>query len=449
MLKNFLLVLLVTFILIQTASAQIVKFEMTPQTLLPNDIADCKLTFTAQQTTYVSGITIFHPAEIQVTPSSISGVGWLSVGQSYEFPFTIKAKESGIYTLTIYINTFNGTIKQSLTIRVVNRMPDVVLDKTILTLNEVNTIHFTITSPVNVENVVVIPLFNANPKIIYVQDGKGSFKFEPKKPQPLKFKICFYNGRNYHEVVRTVNVSYIQSKGVLINVTSKYPVTLIGDVVPVNVEVTNLREDTIYSVNVTALNGISSKNYVKIPTIKSEETAKVSFDLCFRNSGIKNVKIEVSYEDEFNNLYREEKVLTIRVLNETALQFSGIDVKTDLEGLTITGDVSNNGRSKVYNIFVTALTANQVKTYYIDCLDPSDFDTFEFTFTNYSNKVTLKVKWTNEIGEVFETTKIINVSSREIQIKPVSGVDYVTVGTTLAVLIFVVLLIVLAWKRRK
>jgi len=151
-----------------------------------------------------------------VTPSSISGVGWLSVGQSYEFPFTIKAKESGIYTLTIYINTLNGTIKQSLTIRVVNRMLDVVLDKTILTLNEVNTIHFTITSPVNVENVVVIPLFNANPKIIYVQNGKDSFKFEPKKPQPLRFKICFYNGRNYHEVVRTVNVSYIQSKGILI-----------------------------------------------------------------------------------------------------------------------------------------------------------------------------------------------------------------------------------------
>lgn len=137
------------------------------------------------------------------------------------------------------------------------------------------------------------------------------------------------------------------------------------------------------------------------------------------------------------------------MLSETALQFSGIDVKTDLEGLTVTGDVSNNGRSKVYNIFVTALTANQVKTYYIDSIDSSDFDTFEFTFTNYSNKVTLKVKWTNEIGEVFETTKMVTIPSHEIQIESVSGVDYVTVGTTLTVLIFVVLLIVLAWKRRK
>ena len=446
--KKVIPILLLLFI-VQTASAQIVKVEITPQTLLPNDVADCKLTFTAQQTTYVSGITIFHPMEVQVNPSSFSGIGWLSAGSSYEFPFTIKAKESGIYTLTIYINTLNGTIKQSLTIRVVRDMPDIVLDKTVLTLNEVNTVQFTITSPLDVSNVIVEPLFNANPKVIYVQNGKGSFKFEPTKPQPLKFKICFYNGRNYHEVVRTVDVSYIQSKGVLINVTPEYPVALIGDVVPISVEVANLRKDTIYSVNVTVSNGISSKNNIKIPTIKPEETAKTSFDLCFRNSGIKRIKIEVSYEDEFNNVYREEKVVTIKVLNETALQFSGIDVKASLEGLTVTGDVSNNGRSKVYNIFVTALTADQVKTYYIDSLEPSDFDTFELTFTNYSNTITLKVKWTNEIGEVFEITKVISVPFHEIQVESASSVDYVAIGVTLAVLVFVVLLIVLAWKRRK
>jgi len=436
-------------ILIQTASAQIVKVEINPQILLPNDVADCKLTFTAQQNTYVSGITIFHPIEVQVNPSSFSGIGWLSAGQSYEFPFTIKAKESGVYTLTIYINTLNGTIKQSLTIRVIRDMPDIVLDKTVLTLNEVNTIQFTITSPIDIDNVVVEPLFNANPKVIYVQNGKGSFKFEPTKPQPLKFKICFYNGRNYHEVVRIINISYIKSKGVLINVTPKYPVALIGDVVPIDVEIANLREDTIYSVNVTLSNGIFSKNRVQIPMIKPEETAKARFDFCSRNSGIKEIVIEVSYQDEFNNPYREKRVVTIKVLNETTLQFSGIDVKSSFEGLTVSGDVSNNGRTKVYNIFVTASTSGQTKTYYIDSLEPSDFDTFEFTFTNYSNTITLKVKWTNEIGEVFETSKVVKVPPHEVQVESVSGIDYVAIGVTLIVFIFVVFLVVLAWKRRK
>jgi len=431
-------------LVVQTASAQVVKVEVSPQILLPNDVADCKLTFTAQENTYVSGITIFHPLEVQVNPSSFSGIGWLSAGQSYEFPFTIKAEKSGIYTLTIYVNTLNGTIKQSLTVRVINEMPEIVLDKTVLTLNEVNTIQFTITSPLSISNIVVEHLFNANPKIIYVQNGKGSFKFEPTRPQPLKFKICFYNGNNYHEVVKTVDVTYIESKGVLINVTPQYPIALIGDVVPINVEVANLRGDTIYSVNVTCN---VSKNKAQIPVIKPGEVAKTKFDFSSKDSGNKEILIEVSYRDELNNFYRERRVVTIKVLNETTLQFSGVEIKQSLEGLTVTGDVSNNGRTKVYNIFVTASTSGQTKTYYINSLDPSDFDTFEFTFTNYSNMITLNVKWTNEIGEVFETSKVFKVP--KVQVESAGSVDYVAIGVSLAVLILVAFLIVLAVKRRK
>ncbi|WP_457550863.1 hypothetical protein [Archaeoglobus sp.] len=448
MLRKILPILLVLF-LIQTASAQIVKFEMTPQTLLPNDIADCKLTFTAQQNTYISGITIFHPTEVDVSPDSFSGIGWLYAGQSYDFYFTIKAEKSGIYTLTICIDTLNGTIKQPLTIRVVNQMPDIILDKTVLTLNEVNDVLFTITSPIDVSNVVVKPLFNANPKVIYVQNGKGSFKFEPKKTQPLKFKICFYNGKNYHEVVRTVKVSYVQSKGVLINVTSKYPVALIGDVVPIDVEIANLRGDTIYNVNVTVFGGIFSKNNVQIPIVKPGESTKVSFDFCSRSGGLKKIEIKVQYEDEFNNLYEDAKFIEIKVLNETSLQFSGLEIKTSLGGLTVTGDVSNNGRTKVYNVFVVASTSKQTKTYYIDSLDPSDFDTFEFNFANYTGIVTLKVKWTNEIGEIFETTKVVKIPSQELHVKAVGGVNYLATAVSLAVLVFVIAIIVLSWKRRR
>ncbi len=430
-------------LVVQTTSAQVVKVEVSPQILLPNDVADCKLTFTAQENTYVSGITVFHPSEVQVNPSSISGVGWLSAGQSYEFPFTIKAEKSGIYTLTIYVNTLNGTIKQSLTVRVVNEMPEIVLDKTVLTLNEVNTIRFTITSPLSVSNVVVEPLFNANPKVIYVQNGEGSFKFEPTKPEPLKFKICFYNGNNYHEVVRTVDVTYIESKGVLINVTPRYHLALRGDVVPINVEVANLRGDTIYSVNVTCN---ISKNKAQIPVIKPGEVAKTEFDFSSNESGVKKILIEVSYRDELNNFYRERKVVTIKVLNETTLQLSGVEVKRSLEGVTITGDVSNNGRTKAYNVLVKATTSGVTKTYYMDSLDPSDFDTFEFTFANCSNTIIVSVKWTNEIGEVLETSKVFKVP--KVQVSK-SGQDLLSIGVSLAVLILVVTLIVLAWKRRR
>ncbi|ADB57746.1 COG1361 family protein [Archaeoglobus profundus] len=437
--------ILILLAIIQTASAQIVKIEITPQTLLPNDVADCKLTFTAQHDTYVSGITLISPTEVQVTPSSISGVGWISTGYTYEFPFTIKAKESGTYTLTAYVHTLNGTIKQSITIRVLDRMPEIVLDKTILTLNEVNTVHFTVISPLDIRNVVVQPLFKADPQIISVQSGKGSFKFEPTKPQSLKFKISFYNGKNYHEVVRTVNVSYMSSKGVVLNVTPKYHATTIGDVIPIDVEVANLRGDTIYSIEVTAN---FSKKQFQIPVLKSSEVARVKFDFYSETSGEKIIRVDVRYKDEFGNIHYEHKLLTIRVMNETALQFSGIEIERSLSGLTLTGEVCNVGKSEAYNIYVIANSNGVTKTYYIDSLEPSDFDTFEFTFKNHSRVIILELKWSNEVGEILETEEVVEIPMESFNVKTSSETDYVAIGVSVCVLVFVILLIVLAWRRK-
>ena len=136
----------------------------------------------------------------------------------------------------------------------------------------------------------------------------------------------------------------------------------------------------------------------------------------------------------------------IRVLNETALQFSGIDVKVDTTGLTVTGDVCNNGRSKAYNVYVAAESNGIVKTYYIDSLEPSDFDTFEFTFANYSNPIVLKVKWNNELGYSFEIEKVVEVPNQKFVEK---STDNTGIIVSLAVLAFVVILILLAWKKRR
>ena len=439
---TFALTALLFALLCSTASAQIVKIEMNPQILLPNDIADCKLILTPTQTTYVSGITFFTPTEIEVIPSSISGVGWLTSTTSYEFPFTIKAKKSGIYTITIYINTLNGTIKQSMVVVVENKMPEIVLDKTVLTLNEVNEIGFTIVSPLSISNVVVKPLFDANPKVIYVENNKGSFKYLPKNATPLKFKITFYNGRNYHEVIRTVQVQYIESKGVLVNVTPQYPITLIGDVLPINVQIANLRGDTIYSIKVKTS---AIPKTVEIPVIKPDESKTLKFDFCPNSGGVKEVKVEVEYRDEFNNKYTLTKTVKIRVSNETTVQFSGIDVKTEGE-ISLTGDVSNNGRTKVYNILITAIADGETKTYYIDSLEPSDFDSFEFTFTNAS-KIILKAQWNNEIGETFEKSVVVEVPAKKIVIQE-TQFNIIHLVISIVVFVFIVILIVVAWRKR-
>ena len=443
---RWILALVTLIFTVQISSAQVLKVEINPQTLLPNDIADCKLTITVPQSTRISGITIFSPPEIEVSPSSISNIGLLTPNTYYEFPFTIKAKESGIYTLTIYINTLNGTIKQYMVVRVESKLPEIVLDKTVLTLNEVNKVNFVISSPIKISNVIVEPLFDADPKVIYVGDLRGSFKFEPKKEEPLRFKISFYNGRNYHEIVRTVHVQYKRSKGVLINVTPKYSIALIGDVIPIDVNIANLRGDEIYSINISISGGIFSKKRVEIPIVKSGESVFTEFEFCSNSSGEKVIKVEVSYSDEFNNIYYAEKDVKIKILNETTVQLSGIELKPNLGGITLSGDVCNNGRSKIYNILVTAIANGQTKTYYIDTLDPSDFESFDFTFAN-ATSIALKVKWTNEIGETFEISKVVKAPL--IAKKNIYGTNYFPLLVSVLVLALVVAFVVVILKRRK
>ncbi len=431
----------VILLTIPLASAQVVKVEMNPQTLLPNDVADCKLIISLPQLTYISGISFYHPSALEIKPDSVSSIGWV---QSYVLPFTIKAEKSGIYTVNVIINTMNGSIKQTFVVRVESKMPEIVLDRTMFTLNEVNEVGFSISSPLQISNVIVIPMFDANPKVIYVRNGRGYFKFEPKKPEPLRFKIEFYNGKNYHEIVQTVKVEYRKSKGVLINATPEYPIALIGDVIGIDVRISNLRQDNIYSVKVNVSNGSFSVKSVEIPMIKAGETKVVKFKWCSRSAGIKNVTIEVTYLDEFNNKHSERKIVTIKVLNETTLQFSDIEIERSLNGLTITGDVCNNGRSKIYNILVSA----NGKTYYIDYLDPSDFDSFEITIPANVSKVQLKATWTNEIGEKFEKSFEVKVSNVETNVKKGGG-GILPLTISLITLVAILILVFIAWKKRR
>ena len=427
---------------IPLTSAQIVKVEMNPKTLLPNDIAECKIVFTPQEDTHVSGISIFPPSGIDVKPSSVSGVGKIRAGSSYVFPFTIKAKESGIYTLTAYINTLNGTLKQKIVVRVLDILPKIVLNRTVIYLNEVNKIGFSVSTPIEFDNIVVEPLFDANPKVIHV-NGKGEFEFEPLKEEPLKFKIKFYNGRNYHEIVQTVEVRYVQSRGVLINTSPRYPNTLIGDVNPIGIQITNLRTDTIYSVTVKADGGILSRDEIRIPLLKSEESYATEILFCSRKSGYHRINFTVCYSDALDYRHCEVRSVVINVFNESALEFSGLETEFGANGLTITGDVSNNGKSVAYSILISAITENLTKTYYIDRLDPSDFDSFEFSLPP-TKDVLLKLKWKNEIGESFENSKVVEIRPPKAEEQSAAP----SIVIPVVVLICVLVIVIFAWKRR-
>jgi len=441
------LILISIILFIQVCSAQIVRVEMSPSILLPDDIANCKLVIEVTKETYIEGITFYPPHGLEVKPSSVSGIGLLSPSTSYELHFTIKARESGIHILPIYIRTSNGTVKYYTVVRVEDEMPKVVLDKTTLILNEVNEVGFTISSPIKINNVIVKPLFNANPRIVFIENNRGSLKFEPTKPMKLRFELEFYNGQNHHRVLQEVEVNYIESKGVAINVSPSYSSALIGDVIPVDLEVVNLRGDDIYSVEIGIRVNVSdliSKEKISIPTLKSGGSKLVRFGFCSRDAGYKEIKIDVKYVDELNVEHTEQAVLKLRILNQTALQFSGIEVERRINGLTVVGDICNLGRTKAYNVMIAAIGDGVEKTYYIEYLDPSDFDSFEINLPSVEH-LKLIAKWNNELGEEFEIHKDVEIPKVKFEKSQSSSLPLLV---SILALVSVLILIVFILRRR-
>ncbi len=449
--KKLIIIALTLLALTVPASAQVIvsKIEMSPSILLPNDVADCKLTITAYTSTKINGIIFFTPSGIKIEPSSVSRIGLIPAGSSYELPFTLKAEKEGIHTVYIHIYTSNGTIIQVMNVRAEDMMPEIVIQPTTLTLNEVNNVSFYISTPLQISNVIVEPLFNADPRIIHVTNNKGSFSIYPVEPQKLSFKIKFYNGRNYHEVIQTIEPNYRGSKGVLVNLSLQYPTALLKDVIPINVELTNLRQDSIYTVKITAVSdfGNFSESRKEIPVIQSMESKSTVFLYSPSKAGINEITLRVTYLDKMNNEHTITKRIQINVLNEKPLSVSNIEVEKDLKGIRITGDISNNGRSLVYNVLLSMQLGDEVKTYYLGSIDPSDFDTFEFSFpVSNATQAVLNVYWSNKIGEKIEITQTIEVPVSTVQAEADAGwVVYVSAIAFVAVLAIVAI----AWRKSR
>ena len=443
------LILVITLIaLINVCSAQTIKVEINPRTLLPNDIADCKISIETTNAMYIKEIVFFPPHEVEVFPSSITGIGQLMPGSVYELPFTIKVKKSGIYTIPVYIRTLNETLKHYIVVRVESRMPEIVLNKTTLTLNEVNEIEFRVSSPIDISNVIVEPLFEANPSVIFVKDYKGSFKFEPRKPIKLKFKLKFYNGRNFHEIIQEINVSYVHSRGLIVNISSDYSLMRIGDVMTVSLEIINLRSDNIFSLTLNVSSNypydVISKNIIKIPIIRSGDKKIVKFKFCPKRAGKRTLTINLKYMDEFNIIHIKNININIKVINKTTLQFSSIEVERKIGAISITGDICNLGKTRVYNIMISAFSDNSEKTYFIEYLDPSDFDSFELSLPS-AKLIRLKAKWNNELGEEFEICKDIKIPETKPREESSNILPLIISIIALAV---VLMFVILTFKRR-
>ncbi len=424
------------------ASAQVVvsEIQMNPPVLLPGDEADGVLKLVASEDTSINSVVFFAPAGIKIEPAVISSIGQLKSGSTYELPFTVKSKEPGKYRIDVRISTSNGSVKQVMIVRVENRMPELVLNKSIFTLNEVNTAQFYIVSPIQLSSVVVEPVFNATPRTIYVSNGQGTFTFYPTKPEDLVFRIKFYNGRNYHEVTQTVRAEYRKSGGLFLNVSAP-PLAMVNDAVPITVGIANLRDDTIYSIKVRLVSdaGIFSSEELEIPAIASSESKTLKVLYSPDKPSESRIQLKVSYKDTVGIEYLTTEEIAIRVINESPVVLSNLEVEKDIDGVRISGDVSNVGLGNARNILLEITSGDERKTYYLGTLTPSDFDSFEFKLGNASNTAVLRIAWMNDVGRKIELTYPIEIPVSSVE-RTESNLSIIAIISAVAVIIIVALI---------
>lgn len=448
--RKIILISALLLMMLKSVSAEgvSVSYKISPEILLPGDYADVTLILQNPTTKEVK-VNSIVVSGARVEPTSIFSVGTIPAGGSYSVTFSVKGEEIGRKNIKVTVsseikvdekNTTSQTITQNILLVVDDNFPSLTITSPVYR-GVVNDINFYLSSPVELKDVRVEALFDAIPKTVYLGDvagsKEGSFKFIPES-ESLKFKITFYNGRNFHELEKEVKVKLLNPKDVVLNVSSPYKTLFIGDAITIPVEVTNLRSDAIYKVKVSAKSALGTfSDSVTIAKLESGESKTINFKFSPSNAGEGSVVFRVDYEDELGNANSVEKGFSIKVLESYAVQLSNLEVKTEGFKVSVSGDISNNGRSEAYNAYASAVCDGYKADYFIGNIDPSDFQSFELPL-ECNKSATVFVKWSNEIGETFEISQVVELKEKsigEVEEKPL--VTYISIAVALVVLAIV------------
>ncbi len=459
---------------VSAGSIEIKGFEINPQTLLVGDIAECKLTLynPGSQSVRVIFVQFTVPPGLSIKPNFIN-VGHIAKQSSYELPFYIEAKKSGRFTIVAEVYTENESVTQRMNVFVEDRMPTISFTGEIK-LNEVNTMNIEITSPLEISSVVIEPLFPAEPNSIFIDEVKHSatkaIKFYGEKRE-YKFKVSFYNGNNFHSFIKGTQPEYISSKGLFVNTSIPFTSAYLYDAIPITVELSNLREDTVYdvSINVSSQMGKFSENSINIAELKPGESKTVKLFYSPIEGGNDVVNFKITYKDDMNNIYQVSETKTIKVLNQPALSITNVETKMEEVGtssplskspfrggevksrsikVSISGDVSNNGMSEALNVYVYIYLGGKETDYFIGNIDLSDFQSFSLPATGSEKKAKITVKWTNKIGEQFKITKEFYVTQSRGATSQKSS-PWVYVAEVIGMVAIVVTPTIYYWRRRK
>lgn len=444
---NILLVILLV-LLIAEASALTISYEISPEIVLPNGYADCVITLknTESKAIEINSIA-FYSNTIKFEPASILSIGNLSPEGVYTLKVSMTSSVVGRQNAEMIVSTSEGSFSQILELLVDDRFPEISLSSPIYK-GEVNYAKLLISSPVELRNVQVEALFNAVPKTFFIGDLSGMAELQfriSEELDSLKFRISFYNGKSYHTIEKAVKVDYLPSKGLTANLNPSKDVLYIGEAVNLTLEITNLRNDEVYSVEVQLSgNGKFSQSVARIDKILAGEKKTLNFIFSPRESGIAQISAKVSYKDFFGNLHENYENLTLSVLDSYVLQLVNLQMPQSIGKTKISGEVINYGHRSVLNTKVSAFCDARAD-YYIGEIDANDYETFDLELS--CSEATVTLTWWNDAGDSFSISEKLEGYRVEEQREVSSLPLYIGTIASIAVIAFVAYVIYRARKK--
>ena len=248
-------------------------------------------------------------------------------------------------------------------------------------------------------------------------------------------------------------------------IMSNFPSTLMNEVSTVSVDVVNRRPNDVTSVIVTPhAEGMTfnpSDYFIGSIPEGNKSTATFTFNTMSDKEGDINVSFTASYFNGDNLHNSDTASKEVRIIKQSPLVFTGIEIESSGNRYTLSGDLNNFGITDAKNVLVSIEDIEDIKplqpyaSYFIGTLEADDFSSFELSARVTSENVT-------SIPILIEFRDLDNAYTaitQEISLDTASGVSYSSSddeGSSLGLwlgagLIVIVIVAVMgySWKKRK
>jgi hypothetical protein len=248
-------------------------------------------------------------------------------------------------------------------------------------------------------------------------------------------------------------------------IMSNFPSTLMNEVSTISVDVVNRRPNDVTSVIVTpyaeGMTFSPSDYFVGSIPKGNKSTATFTFNTMSSEEGNTEVTFTSSYFNGDNLHYSSTASKEVRIIKQSPLVFTGIEIESSGNKYTLSGDLNNFGITDAKNVMVSIEDTEGIEplqpyaNYFIGTLEADDFSSFELSARVTSQNVTsIPI-----IIEFRDPDNAYTAITQEISLDTTSGVSYSSnndegssLGLWLGASIIVIAILVVigySWKKRK